>query len=84
MVFKLWFGEFEGEWEEFMFGKVVIFINGRVYKKEELLVKGKYRVLRVGNFFINKEWYYLNLEFDVDKYCDNGDFLYVWLVLFGL
>lgn len=30
-------------------------INGRAYKLNELLEKGKYQVLRVGNFFTNSE-----------------------------
>lgn len=32
-------------------GEVVKFLNGRAYKKNELLDEGKYPVLRVGNFF---------------------------------
>ena len=33
------------------FKDVIRFINGRAYKQEELLSSGKYKVLRVGNFF---------------------------------
>jgi len=58
-------------------------INGRAYKQSELLNEGKYRVLRVGNFFTNKSWYYSDLELDEDKYCDNGDLLYAWSASFG-
>lgn len=58
-------------------------INGRAYKKEELLAEGKYRVLRVGNFFTNESWYYSNLELDEDKYCEDGDLLYAWSASFG-
>ena len=58
-------------------------INGRAYKKEELLGDGKYRVLRVGNFFTNESWYYSNLELDEDKYCEDGDLLYAWSASFG-
>lgn len=58
-------------------------INGRAYKQEELLDKGKYLVLRVGNFFTNKSWYYSDLELPEDKYCDNGDLLYAWSASFG-
>ena len=43
-------------WERI--GNVLELINGRAYKKPELLSKGKYRVLRVGNFFTNDSWYY--------------------------
>lgn len=59
------------------------FINGRAYKKEELLTKGKYRVLRVGNFFTNNEWYYSDLELSEEKYCNKGDLLYAWSASFG-
>lgn len=58
-------------------------INGRAYKQDELLDKGMYPVLRVGNFFSNKNWYYSDLHLDHDKYCDNGDLLYAWSASFG-
>jgi type I restriction enzyme S subunit len=58
-------------------------LNGRAYKQNELLEQGKYPVLRVGNFFTNRGWYYSNLELDPDKYCDNGDLLYAWSASFG-
>ena len=37
-------------------------INGRAYKQNELHISGKYPVLRVGNFFSNRDWYYSDLE----------------------
>lgn len=58
-------------------------LNGRAYKQDELLDSGKYPVLRVGNFFSNRGWYYSDLELDEDKYCDNGDLLYAWSASFG-
>ena len=58
-------------------------LNGRAYKQDELLDSGKYPVLRVGNFFSNRGWYYSNLELSEDKYCDNGDLLYAWSASFG-
>lgn len=58
-------------------------INGRAYKQDELLDNGKYLVLRVGNFFTNKSWYYSDLELPEDKYCNNGDLLYAWSASFG-
>jgi type I restriction enzyme M protein len=58
-------------------------INGRAYKQNELLDKGKYTVLRVGNFFTNHSWYYSDLELPEDKYCDKGDLLYAWSASFG-
>lgn len=82
---KLRFPEFtdSGEWEEKKLGEVAKFINGKAYKQEELLDKGKYRVLRVGNFFTNKNWYYSDLELEGDKYCEDGDLLYAWSASFG-
>ena len=58
-------------------------INGRAYKTEELLDRGKYQVLRVGNFFTNNTWYYSDLELDKDKYCEEGDLLFAWSASFG-
>ncbi len=62
---------------------VITFVNGRAYKKEELFEHGKYKVLRVGNFFTNTEWYYSDLELSEDKYCYFGDLLYAWSASFG-
>lgn len=70
-------------WERKKLGEVCRVINGRAYSKEEMLDKGKYRLLRVGNFFTNDTWYYSDLELDEDKYCDNGDLLYAWSASFG-
>jgi type I restriction enzyme S subunit len=73
----------KGGWKENTFGGVATFFNGRAYKQEELLEAGEYRVLRVGNFFSNNEWYYSDLELEDNKYCDNGDLLYAWSASFG-
>lgn len=62
---------------------VLTFVNGRTYRKPELLSNGKYPVLRVGNLFTNSTWYYSNLELDDEKYCHNGDLLYAWSASFG-
>jgi len=70
-------------WEEKKLGEICRVINGRAYSKTEMLKKGKYRLLRVGNFFTNDSWYYSDLELDDDKYCDNGDLLYAWSASFG-
>ncbi len=64
-------------------GSIARVINGRAYKQEELLDRGKYRVLRVGNFFSNGSWYYSDLELDEDKYCESGDLLFAWSASFG-
>ena len=82
---KYRFMEFEndGEWVKTKLGDSAIFINGRAYKQEELLETGKYRVLRVGNFFTNNNWYYSDLELEENKYCEDGDLLYAWSASFG-
>ena len=77
------FPEFEGEWENCSLSEICTFHNGRAYKQIELLPKGKYRVLRVGNFFTNDSWYYSNLELEDNKYAQNGDLLYAWSASFG-
>lgn len=58
-------------------------INGRAYSQPELLSEGKYRVLRVGNFFSNDSWYYSDLELENKYYCEQGDLLYAWSASFG-
>ncbi|WP_301705240.1 restriction endonuclease subunit S [uncultured Parabacteroides sp.] len=79
------FPEFQnaGEWQTVSLGDVATFINGRAFKQDELLESGKYRVLRVGNFFSNAYWYHSDLELDENKYCDKGDLLYAWSASFG-
>lgn len=70
-------------WEEKRIDEICKLINGRAYKKDELQNNGKYRVLRVGNFFTSDHWYYSDLELDEDKYCDKEDLLYAWSASFG-
>lgn len=70
-------------WQTKKVSEVATLLNGRAYKKEELLAEGKYRVLRVGNFFTNDSWYYSNLELENDKYANKGDLLYAWSASFG-
>jgi len=69
-------------WTFARFGELVRVLNGRAYSKPELLDKGT-PVLRVGNLFTSKDWYYSNLELEADKYCDEGDLLYAWSASFG-
>ena len=71
------------KWEVCPLKTHVRLINGRAYKQDELLSNGKYRVLRVGNFFSQKDWYYSDMELDADKYCEKGDLLYAWSASFG-
>lgn len=70
-------------WAWCRIGQVLELINGRAYKQSELLAKGKYRVLRVGNFFTNSNWYFSDLELEESKYCHKGDLLYAWSASFG-
>ena len=70
-------------WENRRLEEVCRLWNGKAYKKEELLERGKYLVLRVGNFFTNDRWYYSDLELEDEKYCDDGDLLYAWSASFG-
>lgn len=70
-------------WAAIHLNDVCKLLNGRAYKQAELLKVGKYRVLRVGNFFSNRNWYFSDLELDPDKYCDSGDLLYAWSASFG-
>ncbi len=71
------------KWPMVRLGEVARIINGRAYKREELLDEGPIPVLRVGNFFSNREWYYSDLELPKDKYCQKGDLLYAWSASFG-
>lgn len=77
------FQGFSGEWKRQKFGEVATFINGRAYAQSELLSAGKYKVLRVGNFYTNSTWYYSNLELSDKYYANRGDLLYTWSATFG-
>ena len=70
-------------WQTKKLREVCELVNGRAYSKPELLAAGKYRVLRVGNFFTNDHWYHSDLELEDKKYCDTGDLLYAWSASFG-
>lgn len=71
------------KWEVKQLKDVSTLLNGRAYKQHELLDKGKYKVLRVGNFFTNSTFFYSDLELDDDKYCEYGDLLFAWSASFG-
>ena len=73
----------EKGWEVCELQKVSTLLNGRAYKQNELLDEGKYKVLRVGNFFTNSNYYYSDLELEPEKYCDDGDLLFAWSASFG-
>lgn len=74
--------ELPGGWEWVRLGDAVDVINGRAYKKHEMLQSGT-PLLRVGNLFTSNEWYYSDLELDEDKYIDKGDLIYAWSASFG-
>ena len=80
---KIRFPGFTEPWEQRKLGDVATFINGRAYSQEELLDEGKYKVLRVGNFYTNDSWYYSNLELGDKYYANDGDLLYTWSATFG-
>lgn len=69
-------------WISASLADLVTVLNGRAYSKDELLAAGT-PVLRVGNLFTSKDWYYSNLELEPDKYCDKGDLLFAWSASFG-
>lgn len=71
------------DWEVKTLGKISTLINGRAFCQAELLNNGKYKVLRVGNFFSNDSWYYSDLELDEKLYCEIGDLLYAWSCTYG-
>lgn len=71
------------EWEAMRLSDVCTLINGRAYKQNELLSKGKYKILRVGNFFTNDSWYFSDMELAPNKYAYKGDLLYAWSASFG-
>ena len=70
-------------WEQRKLGEVATFINGRAYSQDELLSNGKYKVLRVGNFYTNDSWYFSDMELDEKYYANDGDLLYTWSATFG-
>ena len=80
---KIRFRGFTDDWEQRKLGDIATFINGRAYSQEELLNSGKYKVLRVGNFYTNDSWYYSDLELDDKYYAEEGDLLYTWSATFG-
>ncbi|TDB04642.1 restriction endonuclease subunit S [Halomonas marinisediminis] len=69
-------------WQWARLSDVLRVINGRAYKKHEMLQAGT-PLLRVGNLFTSSEWYYSDLQLDDDKYIDQGDLIYAWSASFG-
>ena len=77
-------GEIPASWSVCKFCDLCDLLNGRAYSQEELLDSGKYRVLRVGNFFTKNSWYYSDMELKDNKYCYPDDLLFCWSASFGL
>ena len=73
----------EAKFKKKPLAEIVTVINGRAYKQTEMFDNGKYPILRVGNFFSNRGWYYSDMELDENKYCEKGDLLYAWSASFG-
>jgi len=71
------------DWEVKELVEVAELINGRAYSQFELLSRGKYRVLRVGNFFSSDKWYWSDLELANKFYVEKGDLMYAWSASFG-
>ena len=80
---ELRFKGFTDPWEQRKLGEIATFINGRAYSQDELLSSGKYKVLRVGNFYTNDSWYYSDMELEDKYYAEKGDLLYTWSATFG-
>ena len=78
-----WIGNIPSSWVCCKQKYMISLINGRAFKDTEFEEDGKYRILRVGNFFSNPKWYSSNLELEDDKYCYNGDLLYAWSMSYG-
>ena len=78
-----WIGNIPSSWVCCKQKYVISLINGRAFKDTEFEEDGKFRILRVGNFFSNPKWYSSNLELEDDKYCYNGDLLYAWSMSYG-
>lgn len=77
-------GEVPDSWDVCRLSDLCDLLNGRAYSQDELLDAGKYRVLRVGNFFTQSNWYYSDMELEDDKYCYPDDLLFCWSASFGL
>ena len=70
------------EWIPCRLGDVITLINGRAYKKPEMLAEGT-PILRIQNLNGGENWLYSDLDLPEDKYCEKGDLLYAWSATFG-
>ncbi|MEG9381438.1 restriction endonuclease subunit S [Vibrio cholerae] len=76
------FYDYPASWVVSRLEDLINVVNGRAYKKAEMLSEGT-PILRVGNLFTSNDWYYSDLKLEADKYIDNGDLIYAWSASFG-
>ena len=69
-------------WVEVRFEEVIQLINGRAYKRAELLDAGT-PIIRIQNLNGGTSWYYSDLELPEHQYCSKGDLLFAWSASFG-
>ncbi|MDM1274644.1 restriction endonuclease subunit S [Acinetobacter indicus] len=69
-------------WGYCQLGQVLTLVNGRAYKKHEMLDKGT-PILRIQNLNGGNNWFYSDLNLPDDKYCEKDDLLYAWSATFG-
>jgi type I restriction enzyme S subunit len=66
------------DWMSVKIKEIFNVVNGRAYKRPELLESGKYPVVRIQNLKGGEAYFYSDLELKKEKYCDAGDLLYSW------
>ncbi|PHI37031.1 restriction endonuclease subunit S [Pseudoalteromonas sp. GCY] len=76
------FYDYPKTWGKARIEDLINVINGRAYKKQEMLSEGV-PILRVGNLFTSNEWYFSDLQLEPEKYIDDGDLIYAWSASFG-
>ncbi|MGM0826266.1 MAG: restriction endonuclease subunit S [Pseudomonadota bacterium] len=69
-------------WTSCQLGTVLTLINGRAYKKPEMLDTGT-PILRIQNLNGGENWFYSDINLPPEKYCEKGDLLYAWSATFG-
>lgn len=72
-------------WVECRLGDVLELVNGRAYKKDEMLEYSENvtPILRIQNLNGGDNWFYSDLNLSGEKYCYKGDLLYAWSATFG-
>jgi type I restriction enzyme S subunit len=69
-------------WIKCRLGDVLTLINGRAYKKHEMIDAGV-PILRIQNLNGGNNWFYSDLKLQENKYCHKGDLLFAWSATFG-